>query len=320
MSKLAIVLGVAALAVLAQPVMAACAGANLVAQEPANEICLNGGCSYSYLDAAIGTNFQSAFWSAGFGDPAVMAGNDSGTNSGFDLIFSPSGTLGTVDFGSPYMYFNQFFTNWGAGGVDGCVNADGPTACTCFLVTTDGDNGIGYAALGSKQRDVNGDFKLAANLDMRPVPNPMILSSSRNGTGVDLMVTVPAPAPESLVLDPACSGGCINNATYRVFSIEVARNAPMPSSRDIGDWTPLSAGPTALGQNSMVSAACSGGDTDLYIGSVINFDSGFENANVSGNATPVQCGPTLAEPVEIERPGHRPADARPERGKQGRIR
>lgn len=319
MSKIGILLAVTAAAVMAQPVFAACAGANLAAQEPANHIGIAGATPYSYTSAPIGANFQAAFWSAGAGDPAVLAGNDSGSLGGADLTF---GNPATVNFGpgADYLYFFQFFSNWGAGGVDGCINADGPTACTCFLVSDDGTDGTGYVALGSAQRDVNGDFKLAADLDMQPSPKPMILSSSRNGTGVDLMVTVPALSAGT-ALDPNCAGACINGAQYRIFSIEVPRGGAMPDTRDIGAWTPLSPAGTGLGQNSMVSAACAGGDTDLYLTAVIDFDSGFENANVSGNASLVSCGPTLAEPVEIDRPGRRPNAERPERGgKQGRIR
>lgn len=321
LTKLGILVAVAAVAVMAQPVFAACAGANLAAQEPENFIGINGAAPYSYTGGErIGANFQAAFWSAGAGDPALMAGNDSGSLGGFDLVFSPSGNLGTVDFGAPYLYFNQFFSNWGAGGVDGCINSDGPTACTCFLVTDDGTDGTGYAAVGSAQRDANGDFKLAANLDLRPLPKPMIVSSQAGTSGVNMMVTVP-PLTEGLSLDPNCANACVGSATYRLFQITLPSTDPMPEARDLSLWTEISAGPTAVGQNSMVTVDCSAGNTSTWLTSVINFDpvSGFENVNVSGNSSLVTCDPTLAEPVEIERPGRRPE--RPERGaKQGRVR
>lgn len=320
LTKIGILATVAVVAVMAQPIFAACAGANLAAQEPGFEITINGIGSYSYTNGErVGTNFQAAFWSAGAGDPAVDAGNDSGTLGGFDLVF---GNATTADFtNGPYLYSGQFFSNWGAGGVDGCINSDGATACTCFLITDDGTDGLGYAAVGSAQRDANGDFKLAADLDLRPLPKPMILSSSLNMDGnVDMMVTVPG-LTEGLSLDPSCNNACAGGATYTLYQVTVLTTDPMPDMRDVSNWSPLSAGPTPVGQNSMVTVECGTGETATYLTSVINLDSGFESTNVSGNSSRVDCNPTLAEPVEIQRPGRRPNQERPDRGgKQGRIR
>lgn len=314
LTKIGIVLALAVVALAAQPVLAACTGALGVTNT--GVITINGNGPYSYSDQPLGSaSFDASFWSAGFGDPAVLAGNDSGTLSGLALTF---GSPSIEYYGQNYLYQLQVFTNWGAGGVDGCVTNDGPLACTCVLINEDGTDGVGYFALGSAQRNATGDFNIPGNLDMVALPKPMILSSSRNGVGVDLMVTVPAPTG-GLNLDPNCGGGCIVNGTYRVLAQEVPRGAPMPDSRNLGAWIDISGGETPLGQNAMVSAPCGAGDVDLYLTSVINFDSGFTGANVSGNSTLVNCGTTLAEPVEIKRP--RPNLDRPDNGaKKGRVR
>jgi hypothetical protein len=304
---------------LSTPGQASCVGANLV-HNTGYITNVDAPYIYEYAEVPIaGDSFDAYFWSAGSGDPAVMAGNDSGTTTGASLLF------GTPPAFIPpywYNYANQVFSNWGAGGVDGCVNADGPDACTCILLSEDGQNGRGYFALASAKRNVTGDFIVPGDVQLGRIPDPIIVAASGGSQGdvliYELMVLVPSPV-QGLTLDSDCAGVCFLDASYRVFQQTVPNGAPAPLSRDRNDWIDVSGVDTPLGDTSTVTVECPWG-LDLYLTTWLTFDSGFSLPVVSGNSVRVPCVNILAEPEpirQLQRPDRRP---RERSGKPGRIR
>ena len=67
---------------------------------------------------------------------------------------------------------------------------------------------------------------------------------------------------------------------------------------------------TALDSAVTVESLCGATNTDVFIGAVLEFDSGFTTEVTSANSTKVECGPDIAQP---SRPRVRPGDIRPPR-------
>ena len=101
-------------------------------------------------------------------------------------------------------------------------------------------------------------------------------------------------------------------------------------SRRAGDgWTDLSGGTSvALGSPTTVTGLCTG-TRDVYLVTVLDFESNFENFHVSSQATRVECGALIANPdppqlrprdQKFEGTGRQPSNTRAPRGDKLRDR
>ena len=280
--------------------------------------------------------FSSVFWAMGTGNPVVGAGDDNGgftDDNWFAYYALPA--YGFYESG-------QIFTNWGAAAViDGCLSNSGPTTdpdpgleCTCMLLLDqDGTDGY-YAMISNSTNAVSDTFYTQPGSDgngnsgpivMAPIPSPTINGATWRDPGsggdgnVEVNVTV-AGNPGDYILDPGVCGGC-GPTGYKVMMLNTARGVPGPTTREASAWTeaPLVGGglqgETALGASVDVETVC-GGDEWVYLATMLTFDSGYTADYVSGDSTIVECGSTLADPVNLRprvRPGTPPELRAPKR-------
>lgn len=300
-----------AVVALAAPAEAACGNASIIGTT-------NGGdvsfvmteafetVSYSYYGTPAGnippfsSNTRVTFWRQGTGDPTLGLGDDNGS---FDMV-----AAGGIYYGA-YPSYNFYFaaqiaSGWSAPSVDGCI---GGNSCQCLLLT-DQDGDQGYYAIASAQSALTNDtFFNQGGTDgngnnmpivMRPVPLPRFNSSSRNGTTIELNMTVADDGGASYVKD-----GCACGPTgYKVLQQVVLSGAQPPSNRDLSGWTEAvvvgggAQGVTPIGGNVNVVADCSDTGSDVYLATQMFFDSGFTTSIVSANSARVECDPNLADP------------------------
>ncbi len=331
-------LGAAAL----QPANAACSSPRLF-----TSIENAGAGLYSYVytpgfpfpNGGLSDNMEAVFWSFSGGNPASGLGNDNGSWSalgGTAPWFYQGYNVGTLFY--PGSIYNVAGTNtWANGSVDGCIDNDGSVGppdppphfdldqCMVVLVT-DQVGGVGYFALVAQSPTPAGAYFLnqaAGNgaITLAPIPKPQITGSTAVGNNVQLNMSVAAPAgPDGLYLN--CSPAQ-NAALLQSFSLLVETTAR--NVAPTGTALPIAGGDGVLGGGATIDVTCSDTqDTDVYVCATLGFDSNYSTSVCSENATTVQCGPTLGDPLEI-RPqprefGHRPARSRPaaDRGTRGR--
>jgi hypothetical protein len=318
-------LGIGALAVIAAaavPTQAACPGApglNTISTESASYIytegwphegttCFQFGCYEPHV-----ANPSGAFWSLGEG---------STVNNG---TWGVADWLQQQNFGGTYFYYPGAFisTNWNeSSGIAGCpFPPSGPdgTDCTCFLLG-DQQGGVGYYALFGARMTTDGstffDQPGDAPIVLRPVPKPTVTNTVRNQSTFNLdqiEVTVSAGSGEYLKDGCACS-----NAHYVIRGQVLPRNTPAPTDRTTGSWPLLqlagggsqSSSGTPVGDPITLQSLCGGSNTDLWLTSELIFDSGRTSFTVSGNATKIECGQNLAEPIDRRTRGERPGARR----------
>jgi hypothetical protein len=268
----------------------------------------------------VSPNVQATFWALGTGNPIVGPGADAGSY--------------TVP-AFPWLYFYAGYSNfaaqinsgWGLSSfIDGCIQDNGPLACTCVLIT-DHDGADSYFALVSNAgapgtwdtiltqpgNDAAGN---AGPIILRPIPAPTILNAARKTASFDLDLTVTVPMPAAGIYQSGGSCEC-GPVGYKVKQQIVLRGSPPPTTRDAG-WTDMTlvgggAQPllgTAMGSPVALESLCGATDQDVYIAAELIFDSGFVAPVVSKNATRIECGPNIAEP---ERPRFRPGSQQPPR-------
>ena len=267
-------------------------------------------------------NFSGLWWAVGTGDPAPGAGDDSNVwtvdNWAYYYVNSAYG----------YYYAGEIFGGWGqAAVIDGCI-LNNPTGCTCILLTDNGPDSSAFALL-SATRDATGNTFFnqpgsdgAGNngpIIMSSTPNPLIVNSVRNGSGVDLAVQ--AVGGGGIYMKDGCA--CDAGMSFRVLAQELPSGSAPPSDRDSDAWQVLDPALTPMGGTANVNAACAAADVDLYVTVETIFDpasaGGFSGGIVSANSSRISCGtnPTLADPVDV-RPRVRPD--RPVKPKGGRGR
>jgi hypothetical protein len=272
------------------------------------------------------SNFAGQWWAVGTGDPAPGAGDDSNT--------------WTVDRWAYYYgpgYYGSFFGGEIAGGwgqasqIDGCI-LNNPTGCTCILLTDQVGGGASAFALLSGQRDATGNTYYdqpgndgagnAGPIILAATPNATIVNTARNGSGVNLGVTV-APPTAGIYEKDGCN--CAAGLSFRVRALELPTGSAPPDTRDVANWPVLDAALTPVGGIANVSALCdTAASVDLYVTSELVFDpasgGGFSGGIVSANSSRITCGanPTLADPVDV-RPRTRPdKPMTPRGGSRGR--
>ncbi len=322
-----------------------------VAWQPANAVCpppigsfssIQSSTEYSYVytpgvhanGLAVSDDFDAVFWSFSGGDPATGSGNDNGAWAAL------GGTAPWIDQG--YIYGGNIYpasiynydgtNNWANGDLDGCILNEGATTgldgTECMVVLlTDEVNGVGHFALVAQSPTGTGSYPLneaAGNgaITLAPLPKPSITGSTALGNNVQLNMSVAAPAgPDGLYLN--CTPAQ-NAAILQSFSLQVETTAR--GIAPTGTTLPAVNGDGALGGGATIDVTCSDTvDTDVYVCTTLGFDSDYETSVCSENATTVQCGPTLGDPLEIRpqprefkhRPGGRTRPA-VDRGRSGR--
>ena len=291
-----------------------------------------------YYSPPVTAAFTADFWALGTGNPTLGAGDDNGA-WGADQWFAYY-ALPTYSFYESA----QIFTNWGAASaIDGCIFNSGPTGapdpgeeCTCVLLL-DQDGTDGYYAMVANSTDAISDSYLtqpgndcnnnAGSIILKAIPKPTISGATwRDPAGggdgnVELSLVVSGD-PGNYNLDPAVCGDCGPTA-YKVMMFTTGRGLAAPITREVASWTeaPLVGGGaqpalgTPLGTGLSVETAC-GGDQDVYLATMLMFDSDYNAGYVSGDSTKVECGSTLADPVNLRprlRPGTPPELRAPKR-------
>lgn len=257
--------------------------------------------------------FAGIFWKAGTGDPTVGLGDDSGA---YDFVASGGFYYYAVPPYGGYngsYYAGELFVTWSNPAVDGCI---GSLACDCVLLT-DQNMGTGYfAALGALADTTGATFVNQPGSDgagnggpiiLTPIPKPGITASVRvpdggGGFDVDLTVSVPAMTGGVYVKD-----GCPCMPTgYRVYEQVLDRGAAPPMDRSLMGWAPAQLpgggdpGVIPVGAATTIRSTCGTIDRDVYLATQLVFDSGFTTDIVSGNATRIECGPNLADPIDVD--------------------
>jgi hypothetical protein len=280
-------------------------------------------------------NATAMFWAVGTGDPLLGPGDDSGT---FNFPTYPWMYYAPTYYNPTYYgnYAGEIFLGWGnSEAIDGCLQTNEVGNCTCLLIE-DNDGATGYFAMASAYasppawnsdliqpgNDPAGNF---AGITLAPIPPPTILGAARKASSLDLNITVTVPTlttPAQGVHHSQGSSACACGPTgYKVMQAIVLRGAPAPTTRDVTAWSPMTLVAdldsdgfgdtqpfTSLGTSVAVESLCGSADQDVLITTQLEFDSGFTSSIVSGDATRIECGPNIAEPV---RPRVRPGDIRP---------
>lgn len=274
---------------------------------------------------AVSSAATVSFWALGAGDPAIGSGTDNGL---FDMIavghFYGYGYSSGAGLAGGYWNAATIFSTWEPAGIDGCI---GSGNCMCLLIS-DHDGERGFWAVTGGQSDPN--FNTSINqggadgngnnlpIVLVTMDAPSITGAVRQGNfDVDLTVKLAAPTGGDYTND-GCNCAPIG---YKVLEQIVVRGSMPPTDRGIAAWSePVLPGGGVQGVTAFsvggadtgvtVRSACGAVDTDVYLTAQLVFDSGFATTAVSGNATRVECGPTLADPDD--RPSRiRPRSDRP---------
>lgn len=307
----------------AQPAQAECGLARLIRSAQPGQfsyIVTPGVTPVIGASSSVTTGASGSFWIIGNGNPAAHpAGDEQGVDNGsWPAVEGGYGYYyyGWVTFGlSPYAYYAYSAVisgTWAADGrIDGCPDPV-PNACIAVLVS-DQNNGVGYFAMITKARDNNGNYELAqaGNAPYNLVQIPKLAIDDSNTISdslVSLLVTGPdaASLAAGLYLDPGCPSPI---AGYKVRAQAVGTGGGAPEDRARGDWQDVTPGGTSipLGQQATVEVGCAG-NSDVYLATSVVFDSGFELDLVGENSTRVACGPTIADPDDLEpkKPARKP--------------
>lgn len=276
----------------------------------ASAACPDGASSPFPCGGPMTYNIRGLFFSFG------TTGANSGALSGSAYFTGPAYEWlnpGYFAYGNTYGGFIGGGTaNWTNPGTVGCVDNDGtgpgadPAQCLFVLLTDDDGRGNGFMSLLSVGPNANQNYDYTTHdLNLGAIPKPNITGSVRNGSlSVDLTVVVPPPVAGT---DVRCrSTEVVGGARYKIYSRDTARGVALAdNSRDRSLWN-LESAAVPVGQPSSVNVACGGQERDFYLCATLEFPHGngtfFEIDYCSQNATRVECGPNVAEPVEQRRP------------------
>jgi hypothetical protein len=255
----------------------------------------------------ITPSFFGVYWQLGAGDVELGLGSDSGG-------FPATGTDDWVYYGTFAAYNMNFgaimFTTWAAlPSIDGCVENG---TCECVLMT-DQRNGVGYFGLLSGQADPGtgnlflnqGGADPAGNntpIVMAPIPGPTItrIDMDMDTHNLTFNVTAAAPAAGVYQMD-GCDCGPVG---FNVYQAIVDRDAPPPGDRNAAGWEKMTALPVAFGAPAVFESACGGSEVDVYLAIGIEAADGFSGGTypviLSENSAKTMCGPTMAQPTDLQ--------------------
>jgi hypothetical protein len=278
---------------------AACAGLVSFGQiSGGHPQCSAGG--YCYVTSGgIRTNasIQGNFWIIGAGNTTVGVGIDNGNQGNLDW-------MPDLGFGGG-VALNGGWQVGATGSPDGCPDTLGAgTSMAIGLSDIDGSAANGFFAAACALRDGGAateyDYNKIVpltNIDLKPIPKPVISGSTR--VGENTLVTIAPPNFASIFYSdgsPACT---VNNVIkqYDVWVQQTTRNGAAPTDRNVGGWT--LGGTCNTGSPCPVTVICSGGpgtSCDAFFAVSPKFDSGFGSARVSPNSFRTQAGSNLAAP------------------------
>lgn len=252
----------------------------------------------------VSDKMQGAFWMLGHGVPGpAQQGIDNGRFEAIEVIapgyFDPYG--GWLR-GYPY-YGTWILGNWGSSpDIDSCPGAVPGQKCMAILLTDEVD-GNGYFAFLTDETEFAQDFDFVqpANgpIDLIEIPKPAILGTAYHVDGTDFGLLIGGPEladlEGGLYLDPVCLA--FNVLGYKIYSQRLPSGSEPPISRDRALWT-AETGMMYLGSTFTLPFNCSV-DLDVYLALGLVFESGFE-LQVSRNSPRVACGPTIAEPDDLD--------------------
>jgi hypothetical protein len=290
------------------------------------------------------------FWSFGAGNPVVGAGNDNGSNKGqypsnwLQVGYYPGSQGGAVG-----TFIGGGFSHWNFAGTDGCIDNDGtnpvnPDPAQCNVVVLEdftGPNGA-YVVLASDP-DAGGNYSYNTDngfppaLNLALVPKPLFGPTNQAPGGVNVNVSLncgPLTPANGYYLQ--CPGtpnfpGSLQ-AGYRLYhTIGPAGTKPTcADSRVVSpggtgafpcsgakQWQPLG-GPLACGQGLTNQFIPCTDDQDVYVCATLLFGGNMVGASpwemkyCSMNSSPLECGPTSADPKP--KPGLGTRERRVERG------
>jgi hypothetical protein len=273
-------------------------------------VCLAGYAPYSYYQSPVSPAFEGIFWALGTGDVALGLGDDSGSYAA-DGSNTPWFTWEYYPPGGPYPGYTrggQIFANWGgADSVDGCV----PTGtCECVLLTDEVD-GVGYFALATGLSDANGNLNLTqsgapcgtspGDIVLAPIPTPTVTRIDMDMVTKDQSFQVTASVPAAGIYE---KDGCVCGPLgWKLYQRTVPRGNPAPVSRNAADWE-MVVDQTPFGATGTWDSACGDSEVDIYLAVGLAFADGFPGPNnlvlLSANDGPYLCGPTMADPTDLQ--------------------
>jgi len=283
------------------------------------------GYSYVYTPGVIADETQTSmtgkaigsFWMMGAGLPGDVP--EGGIDNGrFEALipYVP---------GQPGYYYHGWMRNapgyplyiqgpsWASSAdIDLCPDQIVGQKCMAMLLA-DEVNGVGYFAFLTDEADAAGNYNFVqagnAPINLIRIPKLALTGSNRlDPDTIALIVAGPSAAELAggLYLDPNCSGlGDITG--YKIRSQTVPLNSQPPSDRDVSQWADVTpgGGTVPLGQSTMLPIDCSS-DSDVYLVTSLEFDSGFEFGLISENSSRVSCSLMIADPEPVDRKTDRP--------------
>lgn len=262
----------------------------------------------SFTQPPTTPEFFAVYWALGTGNTILGVGDDAGT-----YTVPPQGWVYYDLLGGAYPTGAKVFGNWAQQGIDGCIPANG--TCECLLMTDEKD-GIGYFAIASKATDANGNAYFvqpgttaagfAPPIILRAVPAPDVTRVDLNeDTMVETWnVTVGdvVDGEDGVYELDGCDCG---PGTYQLYWQAVPENTAAPVSRNAAEWTAIGA-PVPMGSPTAFDFDCStlAENSDVYLAAGLVFANGFPGGpykvTLSGNSLGVRCGPTIADPVDLQ--------------------
>jgi hypothetical protein len=256
----------------------------------------------------ITAKFSSVYWALGSGDTTYGMGDDSG-----QYPVPPASWVywNYLAPGYPYLLAAKVFGTWAQSPtIDGCVHTH---TCECLLMTDERD-GIGYFAAATARTDAGGNaffvqhgtdpIGWASPIILRAIPRPRIIRyvvDWRTNTGTFTVTVLDPVGPAEGVYElDGCDCG---PHQFIIYEQRVWRGAPPPVSRDAADGWEAATPPTNMGEWVSFELSCVQ-EWDVYLAVGLVFDSGFPaspyKVTLSENSYPFACGPTIADPVELQ--------------------
>ncbi len=280
-ARLAIVAAVLALAVLvASPVQAGCTSDRTFGTYPP------AGGTYFYVSSS-GMNtvasMEGFYWVLGEG-PTRNSGNYKFDGSG--------GSQPWFNPGSPFGNGWSLTTTVNNGQTLGCPSPD-PTVWVFSDLSADGAGSL--FAIVAVDEDLNGrlayDLGKAGSIALQATPGATVANVSR-GSGGGLAVDLTWTSDTAF----STSSTGITRASqvisgWNVYTFEVSRGAPAPSTREISDWTKVGTVAGVSSTGGQITVNCSDSANDVFLAMAPDFDNGFTStAYVGAGSKRLDCG------------------------------
>jgi hypothetical protein len=252
----------------------------------------------TYITAPAGHVGASAtFWAVGTGNPTNGSGRDAGSYVVGNWFKAFSATQ--YFLAGDWAICNDLVNDC----VDGCVDDNPPATIQTAVAAWAQDAPAGLATKGyfavlctsgvwGAGADYDYTSALGVDTPMVEIPKPTFVSPPTRNVNVDVTVDVAAPALSGGVYTDSCNASTLVRG-WKLYT-QKANTAPGDRTRTVG-WG-QEAGHTAeipiLNSTGSITIPC-GGNTQVFLGRSLVFDSGFETGIV-GQSTAVSCSGTLS--------------------------